>query len=283
MARKVENIILYHRNCSDGFGAAWAAWKNFGKQAEYIGVNHQEPPPKGLRDKNVYLVDFSYPVKIIKELLKTTKSLTILDHHITAKPLMKIIPNHRYALNNSGSVITWKYFHPDKRVPKLLLHIEDFDLWKFKLPNTREVLAWLDRFDQDFKLWNKLVAKLENSKLRKEAINQGRIILGTEEELVEQIVGLAEIVNFEGHRTLAVNASIFVSQVGNALYKKMPPMGIVWSRRNGKLVVSLRSNKKVDVAELAERYGGGGHKQAAGFSMKIKNSRITLPWKYPKK
>lgn len=283
MIKKVENVILYHRNCSDGFGAAWAAWKKFGKKAEYIGVNHQELPPKGLGGKNVYLVDFSYPVKIIKELLKTTKSLTILDHHITAKPLMEIIPNHIYAVNNSGSVITWNYFHPKKRIPKLLRHIEDFDLWKFKLPNTHEVLAWLDRYDQDFKLWNKLAATLENPKLRKEAINQGRIILKSEEELVEQIVGHAEIVNFEGRRTLAVNSGVFVSQVGNALYKKMPPMGIVWSKRNGKLIVSLRSTKAVNVAKLAERYGGGGHKQAAGFSMKIKNNKITLPWKYPKK
>src|SRR3989344_1169898 len=30
--------VLYHKGCTDGFGAAWAAWKKFGARAEYLGV-----------------------------------------------------------------------------------------------------------------------------------------------------------------------------------------------------------------------------------------------------
>ena len=30
------NYVLYHKNCNDGFGAAWVAWQALGNQAKYI-------------------------------------------------------------------------------------------------------------------------------------------------------------------------------------------------------------------------------------------------------
>ena len=39
------------------------------------------------------------------------------------------------------------------------------------------------------------------------------------------------------------------------------------SRGNGEYKVSLRSNKKVDVAVIADHFGGGGHVRASGYSV----------------
>jgi phosphoesterase RecJ-like protein len=49
----------------------------------------------------------------------------------------------------------------------------------------------------------------------------------------------------------------------------------------GEIHASLRSNGKVNVAKLAEKYGGGGHKKAAAF---IFNSSLykKFPWKLVK-
>ena len=90
------------------------------------------------------------------------------------------------------------------------------------------------------------------------------------------MVSSADLVKFAGHRTLVANSPILPSQIGNALVKKMPPIGIVWSEKGGVKKISLRSNGRVDVSKIAKRFGGGGHKQAAGFYLK---KTIRFPWK----
>ena len=66
----VKNIILYHKGCSDGFGAAWSAWKKFGSKAQYIAVKYDEEPPKNLSGKTVYILDFCYSMKETENILK---------------------------------------------------------------------------------------------------------------------------------------------------------------------------------------------------------------------
>ena len=34
--------VYYHKNCSDGFGSAWAAHKYFGDRAKYIPISHHD-------------------------------------------------------------------------------------------------------------------------------------------------------------------------------------------------------------------------------------------------
>jgi phosphoesterase RecJ-like protein len=40
--------------------------------------------------------------------------------------------------------------------------------------------------------------------------------------------------------------------------------------------VSLRSKKDIDISTIAIYYGGGGHKNASGFEMKIDNIEMFL-------
>lgn len=270
-----DTVILYHHNCSDGFGAAWAAHKKFGSRASYIGVNHNEPPPQGLKNKKIYLVDFSYPIETIKKIIKENKSIAIIDHHISAEKIIKKIPDHLYALNHSGAVLSWRYFHPKEKTPRLLLVIEDTDLGKFKLPFTKELITSLRTYETNFILWNKIAKEWQNSQTIKKYIQEGKIFLKYKKIIIKEILSRAQKVRFEGYKTLAVNSPIFQSEIGYILCRQLPPMGIIWHQKSGKTLVSLRSNKKVDVSKLAGRFGGGGHKVAAGFSLPLKKP---FPW-----
>ncbi|MEK7559912.1 MAG: DHHA1 domain-containing protein [Patescibacteria group bacterium] len=273
--------VLYHNRCDDGFGAAWVAWKKFGDKAEYVGVTHGDPPPRGLRGKEVYILDFCYPKEILKELLKKTKSLTVIDHHISMKDAVESVPRHLFngSFSHSGSTLAWQYFFSKKKVPKFLLHIEAKDLWKF-LPFTKELTAYLRTKEQDFKIWNKLANDWENKSKIKKCIQEGAVILKYENDLVAEAVDDAELVEFLGHKTLAVNSRNRIDNIAEKLYKKKPPISIVWSQRKDKIVVSLRSNGAVDVSKLAARFGGGGHKTAAAFRLEANQK---LPWKIVKK
>jgi oligoribonuclease NrnB/cAMP/cGMP phosphodiesterase (DHH superfamily) len=271
-----KNIFLYHNECSDGFGAAWSAWKKFGKKGEYIAVHHGEPYPENLEGKDVYSMDFCYPVKETKEILKKAASITLIDHHKTAKAPAKLLKNPVLDMNHSGAVLAWKYFHPKTKVPKLLSYVEDRDLWRWKLRNSREISAVLSSYKMDFQTWSKIARELESTNGFKKYVQEGKSILRSEGEKIKHAVMSAELVEFCGYKVYVSNSFHFVSEIAHELYKKRPPLSIVWSARRGKVVVSLRSNGKVDVSELAGRFSGGGHKASAGFRLGLGEK---FPWK----
>lgn len=278
--RKNKIAVLYHDKCDDGFGAAWVVWKKFKDKAEYIGVTHGGPPPKGLRGKEVYVLDFCYPKNILEELMKITKSLTVIDHHVSKQEAIESVPHHFFEpTKHSGAMLTWLYFFPKKAVPKLLLHVEAQDLWTF-LPFTKELTASLRMKKRDFKIWSEIASDWESNSKIKKYIEEGAIILRYEDDLVKEALEEAELVEFLEYKTLAVNSINQVSKIAAAIYEKKPPIAIVWSERSGKIVVSLRSNGKVDVSKLAAKFGGGGHKAAAAFRLDVGQK---LPWKIIKK
>ncbi len=266
--------VLYHGDCRDGFGGAYAAWKKFGKRADYFGLKHGGDLP-GIKGKEVYIVDFGFKEPVMRKLVRANR-VVALDHHVSAEKATKMADEYVYALNNSGAVIAWKYFHPKKPVPLLLRHVQDVDLWKFKLPNTRELVAYMGLVKYDFKIWDKLARELENPKRYEIYAEKGRELLRYENLMIERLLEGAMVAKFEGYKTLVINSPVLHSEIGNRLTKLAPPIAIVWSEKSGIRRVSLRSNGKVDVAKIAEKYGGGGHKAAAGFSFGLKNP---FPWK----
>lgn len=261
-------VVLYHKSCADGFGAAWAAYKHFGQEAEYIGVAYQTPPPSGLSDKEIYILDFGYSKEIIEELLRYNKRVTVIDHHITFEKSAALTKDYLFDVGHSGAVLAWKYFHPEKPLPKLFEYIEDYDLWLFKKEDTKAAMAYVRLCDYNFESWNALVKDFENTDLFLQHISDGKTALRYEEMLANDIAQRADPVTFEGVKTYAVNSSSLRDYVAEILYKKLPPMSIVWYEAGGYKIFSLRSDGSIDVEKMAAKYGGGGHKAAAGFKIK---------------
>jgi len=270
-------VILYHAECPDGFGAAWSAYKKFGNYAEYIGVHHEAPPPEGLVDKEVYMVDFTYPMDVTEELISKNKRVTAIDHHASMEEVIKLTQNYSYDNDHSGSVLTWKYFHKEP-VPKLLGYVEDRDLWRFSLPDSRAICAFIDSFDYDFDIWNELADNLEDASKINSFIEKGNLIVKYEKEIVKKIIEEnTKLVEFEGYKIYSVNAPHeFASDIGHILYKKNPPFAIIWREDKDRVSVSLRSDGTIDVNQIAAKFGGGGHKTSAGFRIKPIHD---FPWK----
>lgn len=273
-----DTVILYHNNCADGFSGAWVARKKFGEAADYIGVHHQTPPPAGLENKDVYIIDFSYSAEITQVLLRQVHSLTLIDHHATAKEIVLGVPDHIYDENHSGAVLAWQYFFPEKEMPLFLRYIEDGDLWSFDLPRSEDFYSFTLTLSFDFALWDKLVEDFENDVKRKVHLDYGAHIRQYQENIIEEQLSQAQEVVLDGHPALVVNSSILESQIGNAIVGRGYAIGIIWRYlAEGDIKVSLRSKKdgEVDVGKIAEKYGGGGHPSAAGFTLR---SGATLPW-----
>lgn len=272
-----QNIaILYHGGCPDGFGAAYAAWKKFGDSAEYIPLKHGRPVPDNLSGKNLIFVDFSYPKEDMDRLVRESASLVILDHHLGAKDIVESMPEHVFDAARSGATIAWSYFHPEVPIPTFLKYVEDGDLYTFKLPDARAVLAYAYAQSFDFKTWDELVQKMDTEIGRAAIIERGTIYAEHFAILVGQIANKASLVSFEGYTCLyAPMGGMFASDVGNMLVRMRPPLSITASFHADMLNVSLRSDESVDVSAIARKYGGNGHPRAAGFSIAWGDP---LPW-----
>lgn len=273
-------VVIYHGECSDGFGGAWSAWKKFGDTADYFGAHHDWSPPEGLVGKELYFIDFVYPRPEMEQLKKDNKKITIIDHHKMAIDKLDLADEKLFDINHSGAVLAWQYFHVDKDIPRILKHIEDRDIWKWSLDGSREILMYFGLFDLDFDIWDEVIEQFSRDESMRENFKKdGGLLLRQWFHLCEDIINKDFLsVEFENHKTYAVNASsVFADDIGNKLIEKFPPMAIVWHQKsNGDITVSLRSDGTVDVSEMASKYGGGGHKRSSAFRIKYGKS---VPWK----
>lgn len=257
--QQYPTAVLYHADCADGFGAAWAVWKKY-PDARYIPVKHGQPPPGELDGAHVVMVDFSYRREVIEQLAQSAASLLILDHHVTAQAALAGLPYAYFDVKKSGAVLAWEWAHAEP-VPWLLQYVQDKDLWQWRLPDSREMNAALASYPFDFQVWEGLtrdVLKVE-----------GRAILRREHSLIDKIIEESVLVEFEGETVPAVYSPVMTSQIGERLCQGFP-FCLIWHERDGLRYFSLRSKPgTADVSALASRYGGGGHVNAAGFSRPI--------------
>lgn len=279
MNKKV--LIIYHGNCRDGFTAAWAAWKKFGDEAEYVPMVYSRFLPNKLPDakgRDVYFLDFTPEDDDLFKVVGESHSTVIIDHHESRKESIAKVPDSVYDDSHSGAVLAWKYFHPDTKVSELCLYVEDGDLWKWEIPDSDKILSYVDlKGEMDFRVWDSIAEDLESEVKRKEYIEKGSLILSFREKIVNMIIkDHAQLVSFEGHEVYAINAPrFFRSEIGNKLAEAKPPFAIVWSYTKNDINVSLRS-VGFDLIPIAVKFKGGGHLTAANFRLPLGSP---LPWK----
>jgi uncharacterized protein len=265
-------LCIYHGLCADGFTAAWVVWKYFGEgNVDFHAGKHGDPPPE-VEGREVYIVDFSYRRPVVEEMARDARKLTVIDHHVTAaQDLQGLIQSGAvdgvFDMEKSGCLLTWEWFFKDRQPPPALLAVSDRDLWRFELPWTREIFSALTSYPYEFEIWDTL---MEAGRL--ESLRQDGVALSREQQkdIAEIIAAGSHLITIAGHTVPACNVpSIWASDAGNILSQGHPFAACFWIDGE-KIAFSLRSGPGgLDVSEIAKRFGGGGHKHAAGFK---------LPW-----
>jgi hypothetical protein len=272
-------VILYHGGCPDGFGAAYSAWKKFGDTAEYIPVKYESPVPHGLEGRDLFMVDFCYDKEIMLDLVAKASSLTVLDHHEGIRDVVESMPHFVFDANRSGAGITWSFFHPDKPLPLFISYVQDADLNKQVPEDERTIITYSYAQGFNFHTWDDLVARIEDPKERAAIIEKGRAYLEYFSLLTKQFEDAGELVEFEGYICyLAAAERMFIHSVGIALAEKHPPFALIVRAGVDGLRVSMRRSKDsvLDLAKIAQKYGGNGHPGASAFSI---TWGTPVPWK----
>ena len=261
-------IVIYHGNCADGFSAAWCFWRKYGPDADYVaGVYQQDPPDVAGRD--VYLVDFSYKRSVVEQMLKAANSVCLIDHHKTAiDDLAGLEGLRQYTdLNRSGATLAWDYLFPDEDRPLLLGHVEDRDLWRFKLPGTREIQAFVFSHEYSFELWDKLMSADQVELLKMTAA--GAAIERKHHKDVAELVAVCKRRMVIGAYDVPVASLPYtlVSDAAHLMAQGEPFAACYWDTAEGRVFGLRATDEGVDVSEVAKQYGGGGHAKAASFKV----------------
>jgi oligoribonuclease NrnB/cAMP/cGMP phosphodiesterase (DHH superfamily) len=270
-------LCIYHGACDDGFGAAWAVRHALGDSVEFYPGVYQAPPPDAT-GRDVLLVDFSYKKPVLEQLESVARSVLILDHHKTAAEDLASVrspPNTSpgwsplsgmwavFDMERSGAALAWDFFHGDPR-PPFIEYIQDRDLWRKKLPGVDDFTVALRSYPQDFNTWDGLVERGVS-----DLISEGKIIGRYYRLRCEEFKKSAYRTHIAGVPCVISNAPYFVASevAGELAAESGLDFGACYFEvERGKFQYSLRSRGDLDVSDVARKFGGGGHKNAAGFS-----------------
>ncbi|KAL6077149.1 DHHA1 domain-containing protein [Balamuthia mandrillaris] len=310
--KKSQVSVLYHCPCPDGAFAALAAYLHFSKRDvdlkfvphfTYNAIDVESHPALTTGNPDVYLLDYCGPADFIPRLSALpVNKVVLLDHHKTAIEMIEEYKQQNRMPSNvevsldydrSGATIAWDYFEQQgkmveddaelKRLQEMFAYIEDNDLWRKALPNSKEFSVGLAelRLDYDFtnnpELFTQLLS-LETNKL----IESGKVLVKQQQELIDADISRASPVALGGQDSgfgqclgvVTANPNLR-SELGNQLAKKSLQAGLrgiaalayeepAMKDAEKMYKVSLRSLSD-DTTAISSKYGGGGHAKASSF------------------
>ncbi len=262
------DVVLYHAECADGFGAAWAFRQFFGGDIAYIPYTYGEKiMPGQYSGKRVVMVDVSVPRNDFIRLSQET-DLFLIDHHVSASEVLADLPNTFFDMKRSGAGLAWDIASMGAPRPLLIDLLEDRDLKRYSLPQTN-LLRVLDSLPQSFPVWTGFSRALvqDPDKLSVEA----HAIERYEGAVARRVRAYSTELKYEGFTGVAINAPPFMSGVlAEQFFKNegLPDFLMIWFYEPGLDSVSCiweaRPGEALGVLELAKKYGGGGNKYSAG-------------------
>jgi len=296
------DICIFHDPCMDGFTAAWVVKQRW-PGIVLVGANYNQAPVD-VAGKHVLIVDFSYKRDVLAAMGKTAASITVLDHHDSAErelvdwrvrsisdlkepaDLARTAADYansgkpRYAhlelpiqavfdMERSGAGLAWDYCFPGKPRPKLVRHVEDRDLWKFRFHGTKEVVAVLALWDQDLADWSDFAQKLEDPEAFSDIRNQGSLLLQKfDADLRKTLAETTRTMEIGGYPTPTANVPYYMaSEAADILGVGVPFCATYYDTPTGRKFSLRVRDGDFAANRVAEQYGGGGHPKACGFTM----------------
>jgi hypothetical protein len=313
----MRNAICYHRGCPDGFGAAWWLQRHLHMgdgsptpaEVDMVPCNwDDELPDQALVADHVWCVDYCFDGPKLRALIDAGKLLTIFDHHQTTENYLRaaelcwitdavaysqrtltgefdiakvhvVLDKERSGVGIVAEVVAaWRKLH----APEFVWNLQDRDLWRFLLSDTRDVFAAVTARPYTIEAWDAL-AEMPHEAL----VAEGKGINLYRDQLIESVAASVFWITVGGDGTgrwvpCASSPYFIGSDVAGLLAERYNGIGAYVILHNDRVQVGLRSrNDGPDVAELAQYHGGGGHKHASGLTLDWDDFRRRVWDNYP--
>lgn len=285
----MKKFCFYHSDLDGECSAAIIRKVNNG-DIECIPVNYNTDFPFYLISKNdqVWIVDYSLQKDEWDRLLFLTKNIIWIDHHKTAIDASVIYGIESLLglrdIEKSGCVLTWEYCFFGKEPPKVVKLVGDHDIWRFEFGDeTREFNSGIfntvdTRPESAF--WDEVLISKDFINMDASHYDAADHIIRDICEIGKKILAKQFIkdsqmlmswgfeVYFENYHCIAINRG----SIGPSFFKSIGSnydILIPFVFDGEKYTVSLyQSRADIDLGAIAKKYGGGGHKGAAGFQCK---------------
>lgn len=289
-------IVIYHSRDLDGYTSGAICKKKY-QDAILVGFDYgQDVWEKlnsigvNLAEHHIIMIDVSLKMPEMFDLAKNCKTLTWIDHHISAikeyEAAKADAPENFIPVLEDGIAaceVGWKYLFPNELMPLTVLLLGEYDTWR----------------QSDMDRWNKMILPFQfgmrmqcnsaqtfpmilletksnfpqaTEKAVEKVIETGHIILEYQKMQNQAACGASFEFEFEGLRAICLNGGGFNSDVFKSVYNPNKHDIMMPFRFNGKQkewMFSMYSTKPdIDVSVIAKKWGGGGHKAAAGFQVK---------------
>ena len=224
----------------------------------------------------VYVLDFTFTdMGTLAEI--TGQKLIWIDHHKTAMEENKELWDSNILgkrdITKAASQLTWEYLRSGHPLPMAVEYIARRDIWQFG-GKKEEISAFTGACqillhspeDAD---WKDLLASCDNKNEKVELyLRVGHALTDVRKVRIEKAFERGTDINFHGLRARLINTTTDASDLGEYVYQKPEyDIAVMWQMMNDIVQVSLRSDF-TDCAEIAQKYGGGGHRGAAAFTIK---------------
>lgn len=269
-------IGLYHKADHDGKCSA-AIIRHKYPDAKLIGVDYDGAFPwKEINQEDtVIMSDFCLePVDRMVHLSKKCKLIWI-DHHrssIKAVAEAGIDPDGLRMVGKSGCELTWQYLFGDDTLPQIVYHLGRYDVWDHTDSKTLPYQYGMLNENNDpmnDELWSRLLA--DDQELLNEIHARGEIIWDYQQKIDKIFIdeNSFEATLFD-YKAIVANYGRCSSLAFKSVWDpEKYDLMITFHFNGGRYKISLYTTKSdFNVGELATRLGGGGHRQAAGFSVK---------------
>ena len=269
-----QPVCIYHKDCSDGTAAATVFLKKFpeGKAFPFAygyTKNEAEEFLSVLKpDTIVYTLDCTI---LAKECLEKGNTVISLDHHISVQEeaieLAKTQPNYTYIFNNdlSGATVTWTYFFPDEKIPRWLELVQDTDLWTKKFEESKYFVNWSYMQTNNPQ---SLLFLFEREDALQECLQKGSFLEDLNQFYIKSFKEKSKplFLTYKDYGIPAYNSTFLQSVLANVLADPILGVAIIFSVKGDRVRMSVRSIKdsKISALEVAQQFGGGGHRNAAG-------------------
>jgi nanoRNase/pAp phosphatase (c-di-AMP/oligoRNAs hydrolase) len=283
------DIAIYHKPCFDGNSCALIIYHNYIKHKfklpKFYGVapGEKELNINEYKKKNVIIMDVAFNKEQILLLKKECNNLLIVDHHVSNYNILKDLDFCIFDLNKSASHILYELFYPQQKLPLFLEKIEDNDILKtppnyddsphfftalqVKFQNNMDLGSnnweqWLKLFDNDY--------IQELTMIGKNYYEYKEFIINNNNKYYKKVIILSNpklnVFCFSNTHIVGLSSDLLHSIEDKCdiamLYK--------YIENKKTYLVTMRTNKNIDLVELFGDKLSGHTKAVSGFIKDIK-------------
>jgi len=268
-----EEICFYHNDMDGKCAGAIVNHAYPGMDLRPVQYG-QTIPLDDVHGKDVYMVDFCLQPFDLMEELASTCYLTWIDHHKSAieESVRRGFKCHdmRIRIGSAGCELAWEHFFGNIEMPRAVHLLGRYDVWDHSDPDIlpfQYAMRTYGMLPESHAWWECLFSMSDLSQY----IEYGQTIILYIDSYYADYAQSAFDTELDGVPAIALNLIRSSSQAFDTVYDPdKHSMMISFGWRHGQWTVSLYATKEgVDVSEIAKRYGGGGHKGAAGFQCSV--------------